>query len=108
MHGPVGLSTIVLGIFQGKREKDIHHNEAEDKRPEAVFHRVVVLFSCKAYILLFELIKEGSVAAGDRAYVERCNINTLSTSLPSTSTDGRSTAGVADSKYIRVLILIKC
>ena len=68
----------------------------------------IILFSCKACILLFELIKEGSVAAGDRANVERCSHYTLSTSLPSTSTDGRSTAGVADSKYIRVLILIKC
>ena len=59
-------------------------------------------------LLLLKLNKRGSVAAGDRAYLERWNTYTLSTSLPSTSNDGRSTAGVADSKYIRVLILIKC
>ena len=59
-------------------------------------------------LLLYKLNKRGSVAAGDRAYLERCNTYTSSTFLPSTSNDGRSTAGVADSKYIRVLILIKC
>ena len=68
---------------------------------------VVPLLLYKA-VLLVKLNKRGSVAAGDRANVERCNLYTLSTSLPSTSMNGRSTAGVADSKYIRVLILIKC
>ncbi len=61
---------------------------------------LIVLFTC-----FLRLIKEDSVAAVNQPIMVKWRHNILSTSLLSTSTDGWSTAGVADSKYIKVLIL---
>jgi hypothetical protein len=65
-----------------------------------VNHPLCVLFSCKALLLLYKLIKEGSVAAVDQAIMVKWKTTSLSTSLQSTPPTGWSTAGVADSNFI--------
>jgi hypothetical protein len=71
-----------------------------------VNHCVIVLFSCKAYVLLFKLIKEKKRTVGQlwtKAYLLKWTHTILSTSLLSTSSTGWSTAGIADSKLNQIL-----
>ena len=71
-----------------------------------VSHGVIVLFSYKAYVLFLKLIKEKSMV--DQSLHVKVRPNICLTYLSSISTTGWSTAGVADSKYIKVFIFYKC